>query len=282
MVRLMSEKKISGQSWARFGLGFGAVLSIVGNVAHTMLVDSAVSLWLRVPFAVAWPVVLFIGIEVLVRVDWRRKFLDHLGRLVIWGPAGAVAAVVSYLHLHQLMTFTGESWFAALLGPLAIDGLMIGSTIALLAIRAATLAPAPALAPSVKKWVVGPDGESVVEAGMSDEQLDATVARWTQNTTQATEIDPEVFPAKVELEARVRRVRGGKPEQEQAVRLMLAGQRDAALELVSRATLDTYGAVARILRDDPMAEIGEKVNGRTVRPELVAIIRDNANRERAL
>jgi Protein of unknown function (DUF2637) len=258
--------KANGQGWARFGLGFGATLSIIGNVAHTVLVDSAVSLWLRVPFAMAWPIVLFMGIEVLVRVDWRQKFLDHAGRTVIWGPAGVVAAVVSYLHLHQLMIFAGETWFAALVGPLAIDGLMIGCTVALLAIRAATLAPEPEV-------IVHTDSDELP----APSPLPAVL--------RASEVGGQVGERVTqEMVTTARRQRASKPEQEKAVRMMLDGESATVLAdgLMSRATLGTYEKAWRVLRDNPRAEIGDKVNGRTVRPELIAIIRDHANRGRAL
>jgi len=269
--------RISGQGWARFGLGFGAALSVIGNVAHTYLIDSTVSLLLRVPFAVAWPVVLFIGIEVLVRVDWRQKFLDHAGRVLIWGPAGAVAAVVSYLHLHQLMTFAGETWFAALVGPLAIDGLMIGCTVALLAIRAASLAEKlPALQPQTE---------------LSDKQLEQILERWAPEQEEIQSWTPEhgeQLAEQVEQTQetmstpRPTRTRPAKAEHEKAVRMLLDGSESSDVVTatgIGASTLRRYKHVAGILKNDPLAEIGPE---KKVAPELVAIIRDAMNRERAL
>lgn len=124
----------------------------MGNVAHTVLNGSDVSLWLRIPFAVVWPVALFVGIEILVRVNWRAKFTDHAGRVLLVLPVSAVAAIVSWLHLHHLMVMSEEPMVAALIGPFAVDGLMLGSTVALLAIRAASLdtLPEPAPAPIIE------------------------------------------------------------------------------------------------------------------------------------
>jgi FixJ family two-component response regulator len=51
---------------------------------------------------------------------------------------------------------------------------------------------------------------------------------------------------------------------------------------VSPATVRLYRAVYRTLRDNPMADIGPKFQGRSVNAELVNVIRDAANRERAL
>lgn len=130
----------SGKRWARFGLGLGATLSILGNETHTVLVSSSVNLVIRVVLAFIWPAALFVAVEIFVRVAWRRRLIDYLGRGILLGPVSMVAAVVSYQHIHALMLLGGEDGFSALVGPVAIDGLMLGSTVALLAIRAASLA----------------------------------------------------------------------------------------------------------------------------------------------
>jgi len=247
---------ISGQGWARFGLGFGAALSIIGNVAHTFLASSEVSLWLRVPFAVAWPVVLFIGIEVLVRIDWRRALLDNIGRLVIVGPAGAVAAVVSYLHLHKLMHLAGEVDFAALVGPLAIDGLMIGCTVALLAIRARTLAPPPATETAPIETVTEPIAEPAA----------------------AVTAVPSAPRA-----ARTPAVRATPEDMRKAVKALLDGATvKAALTLAGlpdtkRAAVGRYSTAVNRLRNDPQADVS---NIPGLHSELLAEINDWANRER--
>lgn len=128
--------RISGQRWAYCGLVGGIGFSILGNVTHTVLAQSGVAMAIRVPLAVIWPVFLFVAIEVLVRVDWRERFIDHIGRAVLWVPVGMVSAVVSYRHLHSLLSLADpQDWFSALIGPAAIDGLMLGCTAALLSIR---------------------------------------------------------------------------------------------------------------------------------------------------
>src|SRR3954470_5328157 len=121
--RMMIMQNTSGRRWARAALIFGAVMSILGNEAHTVLTDSHVSIVLRVVLAFIWPAALFIAVEVFVRVNWRPKFIDYAGRFIMMGPVSTVAAVVSYQHLHSLMLLGGEDRFSAMIGPLAIDGL---------------------------------------------------------------------------------------------------------------------------------------------------------------
>ena len=85
--------------------------------------------------AVFWPVALLVAIEVLARVSWPaggRWLVVRFGGL---GPVAVVAAVVSYRHLSGLLGFYGEDGITSTVGPLAVDGLMVMATGALLATR---------------------------------------------------------------------------------------------------------------------------------------------------
>lgn len=84
-----------------------------------------------------------------------------------------------------------------------------------------------------------------------------------------------------EIVSTPRRARAPKDSAERAVRMMLVGQGDEAVaeKVCGASTMRRYKHVAAILRDDPQAEIGPE---KKVAPELVAIIRDQMNRERAL
>lgn len=124
-----------GHGWAYLGVGLGLAASIAGNVANTVLTPSDVDLRLRVPFAVAWPIFLGIGIEVLTRVEWQRSWKHWLARLLLMGPMTLVAAFMSYLHLNHLMVLSGEPELAQMIGPLAVDGTLFGCTVALLVTR---------------------------------------------------------------------------------------------------------------------------------------------------
>ncbi len=144
----MSRAKQPGSGWAYSGVVVGATVSIAANVAHSFLPPAhAPQGWApekgAVASAVVWPVVLFWAIEILVRVQWPRRwsyaFLRWAGML----PVAGVAAFVSYRHLSGLLAHYGEDAIVSHVGPLAIDGLMIMATGAIYAgKRAASLADA--------------------------------------------------------------------------------------------------------------------------------------------
>ncbi len=125
----------SGQKWARGGLIFGIATSVVGNIANVCLTDTSISLWLLVPFAVIWPFGMFFAIEVFVRNRSIRGLLARIGQGVLL-TVSVPTAVTSFVNLHALMIKANEPGIAQLTGPLAIDGLMLGCTVMLLAARA--------------------------------------------------------------------------------------------------------------------------------------------------
>lgn len=259
----------SGKRWARSGLGLGAGLSVIGNVAHAVLLISPVSLWLRIPFAVVWPVALFVGIEVLVRIDWRQKFIDYAGRFLLVGPVSVVAAVVSYLHLHSLMVLASEDTFSAIIGPAAVDGLMIGCTVALLAVRSASLADT---------------GQEILRLEALAQTQETETLERTEQERIASEFvaELETLPETPEPERapRTRTPRGDvSQEQKQAMTELLAGKRAAEIECVSRATATRINRVIRILRNNPHTMIDCKAE--KVHPALVDMIRGEVRMEAA-
>jgi hypothetical protein len=92
--------------------------------------------------ATFWPTALLVAVEILTRVDWPdlpRWVALRYGGLV---PVTGVAAFVSYRHMAALLTAWHEDPMTAMLGPLAVDGLMVMATAALLATRP-VVDPAP-------------------------------------------------------------------------------------------------------------------------------------------
>jgi hypothetical protein len=130
----------SGRSWARFALVATLFVSVVANITHAVLAKSEITPWLRVPGAAIWPILSFLAIEIIVRIVWRRTWAHALARLFILGPA-VPAVIVSYEHQERLLRMMGESGIVQAIGPLAIDGLMIGCTLALLFTRPTPAAP---------------------------------------------------------------------------------------------------------------------------------------------
>lgn len=252
----------NGRKWARFWLIVALLVSVVANVAHTVLADSAISLWLRVPGAVVWPLFTFAGIEVVVRMVWERRWTHSVTRWCILAAA-VPAAITSYTHQYNLLGMMGEAPHTQVIGPLAIDGFMVGLTMALLLTRpvpAGTEQPAPA-----------------ARAQLSELDADEVLERWTE---QLAPISPA--PVAQELppmppgfsEALQSRRRSGNAELEQKVRELLA---DPDLK-AANSTMRRYAKVARALRDNPAALIDCKAE--KVRPELVAIVREHMNLER--
>lgn len=232
----------SGRRWARATLTGSLLASIVGNVAHTVLADSSITLALRVPAAVIWPLATFFAIEVLVRMIWQPRTSHRLARFMLIMPA-IPAAITSYEHLHALLLLMGENTFIAWIGPAAIDGLMIGCTMTLLFTRSA---PAEIL----------PEPVAEMTELESPELPEAPVSPAPVSTSPATPRVPrgQITPA---LSAAVEAlIDGAKPEEGPGA---------------SRAVIARYAKTLRVLRNDPHAAID--FTAQKVRPELVETMR---------
>ena len=127
-----------GVGWAYAGVLLGGAVSVAANVAHSFVPPAGVpSGWhpMRgaVLSAVFWPVSLFVALEILSRTTWPAGILWRVIRLGGLLPVAVVAAVVSYRHLSGLIRYYGEDGLTATFGPLAVDGLMVVASAALLA-----------------------------------------------------------------------------------------------------------------------------------------------------
>jgi hypothetical protein len=126
---LMTPKSGRVIAWLSFLLGIG--VSIAGNVGHAASDGMKPGEWAGAAF---WPLALMLTIEILTRVNWqpgKRWTAARIAGLIL---VAAVAAILSYRHLAGLMTYWGEDWANAHLGPLAVDGLMLVAATALLSI----------------------------------------------------------------------------------------------------------------------------------------------------
>jgi hypothetical protein len=128
----------SGRGWAYTGAVLGGLVSVAANVAHSFIPPTGAPTGWRpelgaVVGAIVWPVFLFIAVEIFARVTWPA---GPWWRLVRWGgllPVALLAAFVSYRHLSGLLAHYGEDPLVQHFGPLAVDGLMVMATGALLA-----------------------------------------------------------------------------------------------------------------------------------------------------
>jgi hypothetical protein len=116
-------------------------VSVAANVAHSYVPPaSAGPGWSphagAVIGAVFWPVALVMALEVMARTPWPVAWCWVAVRWLGLLPVAVVAAVVSYRHLSGLLTFYREDPLTATVGPLAVDGLMVMASGALLATSA--------------------------------------------------------------------------------------------------------------------------------------------------
>ena len=124
------------------GFLFGTAISVGGNVLATWLpklsgriTDPAWTpgIWPQVGAAV-WPLALLLSVEVLTRTNWRAGLQWAVARLCGIVAVALGGAVISYGHLHEVLTAWHYPYAAAVVGPLVIDGLMLISGFALLSI----------------------------------------------------------------------------------------------------------------------------------------------------
>lgn len=150
--------EVSGRGWAYTGAILGGGVSIAANVAHSYIAPPGAPLnWHPDPGAVTsaivWPTFLFVAVEILARVPWPRRLGWDLARFGGLLPVALVAAFVSYRHLSGLLAYYGEDVLVSTIGPLAVDGLMIMATAALIATGARarahrTTSPTPSPTPT--------------------------------------------------------------------------------------------------------------------------------------
>lgn len=145
----------SGRVWAYLGTVTGGAVSIAANVAHTYVPPKGtpagthyVPQFGAVVGAVFWPLALFIVIETLARVAWPKGGRWVLLRFAGLAPVAVVAAIVSYRHLSGLLAYYGEDAITHTIGPLAVDGLMVMATGALIATGAGHAKPTAVRTPA--------------------------------------------------------------------------------------------------------------------------------------
>lgn len=141
--------KNDGSVWTFCGFALGTGVSVAGNVAHTWhpsdeqlavagLTRATAAQWspeLGAQLGAAFfPIALLVTVEVLSRVSWPSGWAWSLARYGGTSLVAAVAAVASYLHLYDLLIAYGEDKLTAIIGPLAVDGLMVVCGFAMLAI----------------------------------------------------------------------------------------------------------------------------------------------------
>lgn len=135
MVSSLKTRLSGGRVWAYVGSLLGGLVSVSANVRHSFIPPEGKPVdWspetMQVGLSVLGPVFLFICIEQLARIDWPKGFS-------VWGlkfcailPVTVVSAFVSYRHMFGLLGYWGEDKFVQWSMPIAVDGIMVLSSVA--------------------------------------------------------------------------------------------------------------------------------------------------------
>jgi lambda repressor-like predicted transcriptional regulator len=202
-VTTRASVKTTGRGWAYTGALLGGAVSVAANVAHSYVPPADAPAGWRphggaVVGAVFWPFALFVAVEIFARISWpagrRWTALRFLGLL----PVALVAAVVSYRHLSGLLAFYHEDGLTAVIGPLAVDGLMVMATGALIATatrRAAVTEPVTAPAAERSAEPVPMADPPATATSAAESPADATA-------TATTAVKPAVKPTRPKVTRR--------------------------------------------------------------------------------
>jgi hypothetical protein len=126
-------KPTSGRGWAYSGFVLGISTSVAGNILDVFVRMPSAPIG-AVLSAAIWPLALLISLEVIARVQWPKRRFYQVARYGGLTAVASIAAFLSHKHMAGLLAHYGEDRWSAALGPLVIDGLMVVSSVALLAI----------------------------------------------------------------------------------------------------------------------------------------------------
>lgn len=162
-------KPTSGRVWATLGFIVGVIASVSANVAHSYVKGSPPKG--AIVAAAFWPMALLISLEVISRITWPTGVMWWLTRYAGLTTVAVIAAIVSYRHMAGLLTSYGEDGFSASIGPLAVDGLMVVCSVALLAVADNRRRAAETIMPTAET-IITP--ETMAEEAVLTEQQPAT------------------------------------------------------------------------------------------------------------
>lgn len=121
------------QRGVRGALGFGIATSITANVIHSLTQehDQEWQVWSSAGLSALAPLVLFISMEMVVRIPIHSRFLGVV-RLVITLALAGFSGWISYWHMVDVSKMLGETSGSQYIYPLIIDGMMVVATISLI------------------------------------------------------------------------------------------------------------------------------------------------------
>ncbi|MFG3715844.1 hypothetical protein [Micromonospora sp. NPDC047730] len=134
------KRKIDGLGWVYAGTALGLVASLGFNVGHAFArPEGAPADWSpsvgRILFGVFLPLATGILLEVVTRVAWPKGRAFVMLRFGGVGSVGLASGYVSFLHTSGLLAAWGEDRQTQVLGALAVDGLLLLCSCALVLLR---------------------------------------------------------------------------------------------------------------------------------------------------
>lgn len=202
----MSDITTRGRGWAYAGTVIGGGLSIAANIMHSFIPPAnAPADWKpaigAVVFSTFWPVLLFIAVEILARVVWPKGWVWTTLRFGGLIPIAWVAFSVSYGHMSSLFKHWGEDENTQMLGPIAIDGLMVVGSAAIMVIGKNTAKKASALASVLTRVKPNTDPAPVTDGGHSARPPATTHSDDTPAAEPVAIVDPVLIAEPVNVPA---------------------------------------------------------------------------------
>ncbi|WP_433465816.1 DUF2637 domain-containing protein [Spirillospora sp. CA-128828] len=176
--------------WATGAFLLGVGVSISANVAHTYYPAAEVlrgahktaEEWsppVGAQLAAAfYPLALLLVVELLSRVEWPATWGWQASRYGGTALVAGVAAVVSYRHMSALLDAYGEDDLTAMIGPLAVDGLMVVASFALLALGRETVTESSATVADLPQSEPWADDRPVGMEHWDDVEPDPQTLSW--------------------------------------------------------------------------------------------------------
>lgn len=129
---MSTDTNTSGRAWARAGFVFGAAGSLAGNVLDAWLPygDTPGKIPGHAPIAqqagsIVWPSTLIVAVEVMSRVDWPASKPWKLARFGGLGTLAVGCAIISFGHIHKVLTEWHYGTFGSFAGAVVLDALMV-------------------------------------------------------------------------------------------------------------------------------------------------------------
>jgi hypothetical protein len=137
--------KIWAGAVAYVSLLFGAGLSVAGNLADTYRIRGHAVDGVDIALAIGPPIATLLVAEMFVSA-WPRKISIQSIRWFTTVTVGALATIVSWSHINELLAARGQNHLVAILWPLAIDGVAIMAMAKILVTRGHVAMANPPLA----------------------------------------------------------------------------------------------------------------------------------------